>query len=1003
MRADLELPPTPIETLAAAAACTAAQAAAILQRGRVLVRAQRRAARARWIDCLLHEYGIGNAEGLALLTLAEAYLRVPDAASAGQLLAEKLQAGNWRAHRGRSPSWRVNALTRALMLARASLSPRAAAALRPLVALLLQRLGREFVFGADIHAALRRAAGRAADSYSFDMLGEAARTQAQAESYFEAYAQAIRVVGARARGGVASTVNDGVSVKLSALECRYEPLQAQRVLPALTRRVLSLAEAARAANIGLTIDAEEHARLGMSLAVIEALAAAPQLRDWDGLGFAIQAYQRRAPALIAWAGALARRTHRRLTVRLVKGAYWDVEIKRAQELGLPDYPVHTRKCATDVSFLACARALLADDALHPAFATHNAQSVATLLQWAGARRDFEFQRLHGMGLGLYGPLPGCEPVRCRIYAPVGAYAQLLPYLVRRMLENGANAGFVYQLGQPGTGEEQLLRDPCARLADPPGAKEVIVMPAQLFADRRNSGGIDLGDGLALAALQARLGRLAEVPASAAPLIGGRSPDRPARPVFGPAARGAVIGRVIETTPEDVVAAYALARRAQPAWESAGVEARAQCLERAADLLERERDALMSLAIREAGKSIPDALAEVREAVDFCRYYAQQARRLLAPVRLPGPTGELNEWRWAPRGVFACISPWNFPLAIFMGQVAAALVTGNAVLAKPAPQTPLMGARAVGLLLEAGVPGEVIACLPGADAVGAALIADSRLAGVAFTGSNDTARRIAAALLANESRGLVPLLAETGGLNAMIVDSTALPERVVGDVIASAFQSAGQRCSALRLLCLQQEAAPVLLPMLIGAMATLRVGDPAHPDTDVGPVIDAAARARIEAYLGELEATALLCRTPLPATLPDGYFVAPALVRLERIEALRAEIFGPVLHVVTWPAGGLEATLEQINASGYGLTLGLQTRLAGAVERVRARARVGNLYVNRPMIGAVVGSQPFGGEGLSGTGPKAGGPNYLARFMTERAVSIDLTAAGGNVELLGGEG
>ncbi|HEY6452148.1 MAG TPA: bifunctional proline dehydrogenase/L-glutamate gamma-semialdehyde dehydrogenase PutA [Steroidobacteraceae bacterium] len=970
-----------------------------------LLRAQRAALAHRWIDRLLQEYSIQSAEGVALLTLAEAYLRIPDAATAAGLIAEKLTEGDWRAHRGASPSLRVNLLTRGLMLARALLRRRGAAPvahlLRPWVASAMQLLGREFVFGRTIEQALERA-GRPelrGFGFSYDMLGEAARTDAEARRYLAAYHAAIAAVGARADAGIASERNDGVSVKLSALNCRYEPLQRGHVVPELTRTLIGLARAAREHNIGLTIDAEENERLELSLEIIAAVAADPGLQGWDGFGFAVQAYQPRARALIDWAGELAARSRRRLTVRLVKGAYWDLEIQRAQALGLAQFPVYKRKCETDVGYLACGRRLLDAANLYPAFATHNALTAATLLQWASRRRGYEFQRLHGMGAGLYECLMREAPVRCRIYAPVGGHAELLPYLVRRILENGANAGFVYQLASARLSDEHLLLDPVTQLQRTAGAaSEAIVAPTHLYPDRRNSAGIDFSDPAQVQTLRSRLIQAWAHAERATPLIGGESVEGGETAVCDPAQAGRVVGTVVAATPAEVTRAFELARSAQPTWAAQSVERRADCLLRLADLLERERERLMALAIREAGKNIPDALAEVREAVDFCRYYAVEARRLMAPLVLPGPSGEFNELHWSARGTFACISPWNFPLSIFIGQVAAALVTGNAAMAKPAPQTPLIAAAAMRLLLEAGVPPGVAAFLPGDDTVGASLLAERTLAGVVFTGSNATARRIAQALLADEARPLLPLIAETGGINAMVVDSTALLTRTVADVMSSAFQSAGQRCSALRLLCLQEDILETALPMLTGAMARLRIGDPGELDTDVGPVIDAGARDAVESYLASA-AERVLYRCPPPARASGGYFVAPALVRVGAIEDLRQEIFGPVLHLATWRAGELERTIDSINASGYGLTMGLQTRLTRHIELVRRRARAGNLYVNRPMIGAVVGAQPFGGEALSGTGPKAGGPHYLMRFMTERALSIDTTASGGNVQLL----
>jgi RHH-type transcriptional regulator, proline utilization regulon repressor / proline dehydrogenase / delta 1-pyrroline-5-carboxylate dehydrogenase len=989
------------------------EAAAVAAIAARLTQSQRAAVSRRWLDRLLQEYGIQTAGGVALLTLAEAYLRVPDAASAAELIAEKLLEGDWAAHQGASSSAMVNLLTRGLMVARALVrtAPAAAHLLRPAVALSMQLLGRQFVFGRDIEQALHRAAGSGvrAFCFSYDMLGESARTDADARRYLEAYSQAVDAVGRAATptptpptpaSSGSSAAGDGISVKLSALNCRYEPLQHQHVVPELTEAVITLARAARARNIGLTIDAEEYERLEMSLRVIDGVAADPALRGWDGLGFAVQAYQRRALSVIDWAEELSLRRGLRLTVRLVKGAYWDLEIQRAQQQSVGEFPVYTRKSATDVSYLACARRLLAAKGLSPAFATHNARTVATILQWSRGRSDVEFQRLHGMGVGLYERLIAETQLRCRIYAPVGGYAELLPYLVRRILENGANAGFIFQLANPLIDDQRLLLDPLMQLQR--GANwesEAIVVPKHLYPERNNSSGIDLGERAQTDDLLARMRESGEREQRAEPLIGGQAISGDAVAVRDPADHSRTAGLVVRASSAHLMQALEQAQQAQPAWADSEVAVRSDCLMRAADLLEREGAQLMALAVREAGKTFTDALAEVREAVDFCRYYALQARQLMRVEALPGPTGERNEWRWSARGTFACISPWNFPLAIFIGQVAGALVTGNAVIAKPAPQTPLIAAAAVRLLLEAGVPPKVIAFLPGEDELGAELVAERRIAGVAFTGSNATARRIARALLADESRPLVPLIAETGGLNAMLVDSTALPEQVVGDILSSAFQSAGQRCSALRLLCLQQEIAPALLEMLTGAMARLRIGDPGQIDTDIGPVIDANARQSLTDYLASLAPGQVLYRCPLPVGLERGNFFAPTLVRLTQIEDLRREVFGPVLHVATWRAGELERTVDRINASGYGLTMGLQTRLSRHIEQVRRRARVGNLYVNRPMIGAVVGSQPFGGEGLSGTGPKAGGPQYLTRFMTERALSIDTTAAGGNVQLM----
>ncbi|MEX6723804.1 bifunctional proline dehydrogenase/L-glutamate gamma-semialdehyde dehydrogenase PutA [Parapedomonas caeni] len=983
-------------------------------RARHLIGAVRDGARGGLIDRFLQQYRLDTDEGVALLSLAEAYLRVPDSATADDLIRDKLGGADWAAHKGRSDSALVNSATIGLVLTQALVRADTQAGVlkrliartsepfvRAGVAAAMRVMGEQFVMGRTIEEALKRAAGNDHRPFrhSFDMLGESARTRADAGRYFEAYLAAITAVGDAADPAADIWARDTVSVKLSALHPRYETAQADRCVPELVDQVLQLAVAARDAGIGLTIDAEEADRLEMSLDIIAAVARSPRVAGWDGLGMAIQAYQKRASAVIDWADALAAATGRRLTTRLVKGAYWDAEIKRAQERGLSDYPVFTRKAATDVSYLACARAMLAKRHLYPAFATHNALTVASVLACAGDRRDFEFQRLHGMGPGLYDGLIA-QGYAARIYAPVGGHRDLLAYLVRRLLENGANSSFVYQLADARVSEDELMKDPVESIEAAGRAPHpAIPAPRALFGgERANSAGLDLSDTPTVEALMAGMRAVWAHQPLAAPVIGGHTINGVQVPVRDPADTDRVVGYVIPATIADVGHAITLAAGAAPVWSARPVAERAACLDRLADLLERDQVALMAIAVREAGKSIPDALAEVREAVDFCRYYAAQARRQFVPLPLPGPTGERNELHLAGRGVFACVSPWNFPLAIFLGQVTAALVAGNAVVAKPAPQTPLIAAHAARLILEAGVPADVFHLLPGGPEVGQALTADPRVMGVAFTGSTATARRIARTLLEDESRPIVPLIAETGGLNAMIVDSTALPEQVVADVIVSAFQSAGQRCSALRLLCLQEDVAPRILDMLAGAVAELRLGDPGMLSTDVGPVIDAAARARIEAHVERFADRRLFGLTP-GEDAARGHFVGPVALRLDSVEQLGEEIFGPVLHVVTWKAGELESLVARINARGYGLTMGLHSRLASVAETVRRSAHVGNLYVNRSMIGAVVGVQPFGGEGLSGTGPKAGGPHYLLRFATERTVSTDTTSAGGNASLL----
>jgi len=1008
--------PDTLRDLAARARLKPAERARVRAAAGGLLKALRAPGRAGWVDRFLQEYSLSSEEGAALLGLAEAYLRVPDPGTADALIRDKLALGDWRAHLGSADSALVNGATLGLIIAQ-SLTEAPSGALRGLTAKLgepairaavagaMQRMGEAFVLGRDIREALRRAdrGANRAFRYSFDMLGEGARTAPDAASYLEAYREAIVAIGAAASAGDVMT-RDSISVKLSALHPRYEPFQAARAVPELTGRLIELARLAKADGIGLTVDAEEAERLEMSLSIIEAAARDPSLAGWDGLGMAVQAYQRRAPAVVDWAGALARATGRRLMVRLVKGAYWDTEIKRSQERGLADYPLFTRKSGTDVSYMACARALLEHGGLYPAFATHNALTVATVMEWAGGRRDFEFQRLHGMGEGLYEGLMAEKGVAVRVYAPVGGYRDLLAYLVRRLLENGANTSFVHQIGAANVSDDELLADPVEE-AEAAGLTPhpAIPPPPELYgAERHNSAGLDLSDDQVVRSLMNAMRQAWNTPAVAAPIVGGRELRGAARPVENPADHGVIAGSVVEAGAADVTRAIDVAAGAQPVWNARGADERAAILERLADLLERDRAPLMALAMREAGKTLADALGEVREATDFCRYYAVEARRHGARLRLPGPTGELNELSLAGRGVFACISPWNFPLAIFLGQVAAALAAGNTVIAKPAPQTPLIAAHAVRLAFEAGVPGEALQFTPGGAEVGAALVADPRVAGVAFTGSTASARRIARSLLEDETRPLVPLIAETGGLNAMLVDSTALPEQVTADVITSAFLSAGQRCSALRLLCLHEDVAPQVLEMLQGAMNELVIGDPADPRTDVGPVIDSAAKATIDAHIAHWHDRVLFA-CPTHADVGGKPFVPPTIIRLDAIAELDREIFGPVLHVVTWKAGTMEATVDAITRSGYGLTMGLHSRIGAAAQAVRGRAKVGNLYVNRSMIGAVVGVQPFGGEGLSGTGPKAGGPHYLPRFCVERTWTVDTTSAGGNASLLSLEG
>jgi len=985
----------------------------IVSRATVLVAAmQKAAAAAGGLGQFLHEYRISTTEGVVLLCLAEAFLRIPDAETADRLIRDKLGPADWQAHLGQSPAFFVNASTLALTMTGRLLSRGETdgilkdmiarlgePVIRRAVRVAMHLMGSQFVMGRTIKEGLKQAAAFEALGFrhSFDMLGEGAKTKADAALYLAHYRQAIATLS-RAATRESPLDNPGLSVKLSALHPRCEPAQHNRVLHELGPILLSLCEAAKDARIGLTVDAEESERLELSLELFAQAARAPQLRGWDGLGLAVQAYQKRAPAVLDWLDALGGETGRRIFVRLVKGAYWDSEIKRSQERGLAGYPVFTRKAATDVSYLACARRMLEARHIYPAFATHNALTVATLLEWAGDRRDFEFQRLHGMGEGLYETLlAGDNRLSCRTYAPVGSHEDLLAYLVRRILENGANSSFVHGIQEADASVDQLLADPVAQIqAVQAQPHPKLPLPAALYGDgRRNSAGLDLSDRNVTDPLLADLATAWAKPWAAASLISGRDSVGSSAKLFDPAQSGRLVAEVRLADAAGAEHAVTTAAAAQPHWDAAGAQRRAGCLRRAADLLERRMHDFMAVAIREAGKTIPDAVAEVREAVDFLRYYALHAEADFAPVDLPGPTGEENRLFLAGRGVCACISPWNFPLAIFMGQVAAALAAGNTVVAKPAPQTPVMAYRAVRLLHEAGVPPDALHLLLGGPETGMAILSHPSVRCVAFTGSTATAKRISRQLAEGEGP-IIPLIAETGGQNAMIVDSSALPEQVVNDLIVSAFQSAGQRCSAARVLFVQEDIADRVEKMLFGAMDELTLGDPGRLDTDIGPVIDGAAQQKLLAHVDRFRDRAAH-RLTVPTDA--GWFVPPAAIRLDNLSALDGEVFGPILHILRWQAGHLDRVVAAINGTGFGLTLGIHSRIGETVEQIRRQARVGNIYVNRSMIGAVVGAQPFGGEGLSGTGPKAGGPNYLRRFATERVVSTDTTSAGGNASLM----
>ncbi len=974
----------------------------------------------------LREYDLSSQEGVVLMCLTEALLRIPDAHTADQFIQDKLSGGVWESHLGQSTSLLVNASTWGLLLTGRLVQLDQDPALNvvdvlkslllrsgePLIRAALKQamriLAQQFVMGRSIDAALARSHDDANRRYrySFDMLGESALSSVDAQKYFEAYRQAITRIGASCAPDVDEFARPGISVKLSALHPRYELAQRTRVLAELVPRVKELAYAARAAGICLTVDAEEAERLELSLDVFEAVFTDPALGDWHGLGLAVQAYQKRASHVLVWLVALARAQQRRIPVRLVKGAYWDSEIKRAQERGLDSYPVFTRKSSTDVSYLACARLLFdAPDAFYPQFATHNARTVASILVLAQGR-VFEFQRLHGMGEALYETLLSSyrenQAVACRVYAPVGSHEDLLPYLVRRLLENGANTSFVNRIEDAKVPVEDLIADPVAKthhLARKPHPR--IPLPQAIFAPQRaNSHGINPHDEIALAALAAAVQSGSAAAPSAAPLLDGEPASGNTHGIRNPADQREVVGSVTEASTEVARQALAAAARYAATWAATPAPQRAMQLERAAELFEQQCAALLALLVREAGKTVPDALAEIRETVDYCRYYAAQARAEFSHARsMPGPTGEHNALSWHGRGVFVCISPWNFPLAIFVGQVVAALAAGNTVIAKPARQTPLVAMHAVRVLHTAGIAPHALQFLPGAGReLGEVLLRDARVNGVAMTGSTDTAVWIAQAL-AQRAGPIIPLIAETGGQNVMLADSSALPEQVVLDALTSAFNSAGQRCSALRVLFLQQEIAPRVLELLCAALGELVVGDPQWLATDIGPVIDAAARATLEQHVQYLALNArLLRRLELPAGTAHGSFFAPTVFEIERLDLLPREVFGPVLHVVRYAANHLDAVIDAVNASGYGLTLGIHSRIDARVRHIASRVHVGNIYVNRNMIGAVVGVQPFGGEGLSGTGPKAGGPHYLQRFATERTLTVNTSAVGGNTAL-----
>ncbi len=983
------------------------------------------------IDALLQQYSLDTREGILLMCLAEALLRIPDDATADALIKDKLSVAEWKNHLRQSDSLLVNASTWGLMLTGKIVSMDSLEDGRPanIISRLINTLSepvirqavnqamkimsRHFIVGSTIEDALKNSrSNRKQDfAYSFDMLGEAALTADDAARYRESYLAAIEAIGAEsaANGERGERHRSGISIKLSALHPRYEVAQSERVMTELLDSVLILVRAARANNVPVNIDAEEQNRHELMLQLFEKLYCHAECQGWGELGIVVQAYSKRALPTLCWLIALAQSQGDPIPVRLVKGAYWDSEIKLAQQHGYAGYPVYTRKEATDVAYLVCTRLLLSSAAqgnLYPQFATHNAHTLASIITQAQHSNcnEYEFQQLHGMGEALYKQIQQQQPQQIRIYAPVGSHTDLLPYLVRRLLENGANSSFVHRLVDAKVPIQELVRHPAEILTEHEFlANPRIPLPDLILGGtRHNSRGINLDIAAIAEPFFAKLETFAECQWHKGPIINGELQTTPhLREVSAPWQAGALVGYVNWATDNETVQALESAHRAFAEWNRTPAKERAALLVALSNLLEENREELIALCYREAGKTLLDGIDEVREAVDFCRYYGQQAiAKFSAPQTLPGPTGETNVLGLSGRGVFVCISPWNFPLAIFLGQISAALAAGNTVIAKPAEQTSLIAARVVELMLEAGFPAGVIQLLPGDGAqIGQTLLADARIAGVAFTGSTTTAQLINKTL-ANRIGPIIPFIAETGGQNAMIVDSTALPEQVIQDVILSAFGSAGQRCSALRVLYLQEDTADNLLTLLRGAMAELMVGEPGRYATDIGPVIDTKAYERLQSHITRMQHEAtLIAQTPLPAGLDPEAFIAPIAFEIDHINRLHQEHFGPILHVIRYSAKDLPRVIDQINSTGYGLTLGIHSRNENTASYIQQAVNVGNTYINRNQTGAVVGVQPFGGQGLSGTGPKAGGPNYLTRFAVEQCVTINTTAVGGNATLL----
>ncbi|MGB5141912.1 MAG: bifunctional proline dehydrogenase/L-glutamate gamma-semialdehyde dehydrogenase PutA, partial [Shewanella indica] len=977
------------------------------------------------IDAFLQQYSLETQEGIILMCLAEALLRIPDPETADALIEDKLSGAKWDEHLSKSDSVLVNASTWGLMLTGKivkldrNLDGSPSNLLKRLVNRLgepvirqamyaaMKIMGKQFVLGRTVKEALKNSEDKRKQGYthSYDMLGEAALTQRDAQKYFQDYSHAISELGAQ-QYDESQAPRPTISIKLSALHPRYEVANEDRVMSELYATVIKLIEQARSLNVGISIDAEEVDRLELSLKLFRKLYNSEAAKGWGLLGIVVQAYSKRALPVLLWLTKLAKEQGDEIPLRLVKGAYWDSELKWAQQAGEAGYPLYTRKVGTDISYLACARFLLSDKtrgAIYPQFASHNAQTVAAISDMAGDR-EFEFQRLHGMGQELYDTILAESRARTvRIYAPIGAHKDLLPYLVRRLLENGANTSFVHKLVDPNTPIDSLITHPLVTVKQYKTlANNKIVKPADIFgSERKNSKGLNMNILSEAEPFFAALDQFKAHQWHAGPLINGETLSGESKPVVSPYDTTQTVGQVVFADNQAVEQAISSAVAAFPAWCRTPVEKRASALQKLADLLEENREELIVLCTREAGKSLQDGIDEVREAIDFCRYYAVQAKKMMSKPELPpGPTGELNELFVQGRGVFVCISPWNFPLAIFLGQVTAALAAGNTVIAKPAEQTCLVGYRAVQLAHEAGIPKEALQFLPGTGAsVGAALTSDERIGGVCFTGSTGTAKVINRALAAREG-AIIPLIAETGGQNAMVVDSTSQPEQVVNDVVASSFTSAGQRCSALRVLYLQEDIAERVLEILKGAMDELSIGYPGSVKTDVGPVIDATAKANLNAHIEHIKQVGkLIKQVELPADCKDGHFVAPTAVEIDSIKVLEKEHFGPILHIIRFKASELDKVIADINSTGFGLTLGIHSRNEGHALSVADRVNVGNVYINRNQIGAVVGVQPFGGQGLSGTGPKAGGPHYLTRFMTEKTRTNNITAIGGNATLL----